>query len=123
MKNQLKPLTELSKREEQILELVVLSYTAENIADMLFISLSTVNTHIRNIKIKTGSSKNTDLSLVWFCRTQGITISELLRKRVLPVLICIMLQIASAYSGADMCRTGRARTFRGRRNEIETLII
>ena len=119
MKSQLKPRAGLSKREEQILEMVVLSYTAERIAEMLFISPSTVNSHIRNIKIKTGASKNTDLSLVWFCRTQGITIAELLRKRIFPVLICLMLQLASMMGGSDMIRTRTVRSGRARRFETE----
>lgn len=123
MKSHINPHAALSKREEQVLELVILSYTTDQIADMLYISHSTANTHVRNIKLKTGAQKNTDLSLIWFCRTQGITMGELLRKRILPVILFIGLQMFSTFSGTDMCRLSRSgRSTRGRRHEVENPI-
>jgi DNA-binding CsgD family transcriptional regulator len=50
--------TKLSKREKQIVKLVAEGYSSKLIADQLFISFHTVNTHRKNIICKT-HSKNT----------------------------------------------------------------
>lgn len=44
----------LTKREKQIVKLVLDSYTTSQIADELHVSLSTIETHRRNIYIKLG---------------------------------------------------------------------
>ncbi|MGH2569019.1 MAG: helix-turn-helix domain-containing protein [Bacteroidota bacterium] len=43
------PVEELSKRESEVLHLIAQGYSNDQIADRLFISLSTVKTHIINI--------------------------------------------------------------------------
>ena len=48
------PLSELSNREIQIADLIVSGLTSPAIADQLFISLSTVKTHRKNIYKKLG---------------------------------------------------------------------
>ncbi|WP_272151735.1 response regulator transcription factor [Tenacibaculum aiptasiae] len=45
-------ITELSKREKEILLLIVEEYTTQEIADKMFISVNTVNTHRRNLLSK-----------------------------------------------------------------------
>ena len=45
----------LTKRELEILELVIKEYTNQEIADKLFISVRTVDAHKRNLIEKTGS--------------------------------------------------------------------
>jgi DNA-binding NarL/FixJ family response regulator len=52
------PFPKLSRREEQILTLIIDEKTTQEIADQLFISFGTVETHRRNIMIKLGV-KNT----------------------------------------------------------------
>ncbi|MCV9387621.1 response regulator transcription factor [Reichenbachiella ulvae] len=47
-----KPKVELSKREREILALIVEEYTAQQIAEELFISQHTVNTHRKNLLSK-----------------------------------------------------------------------
>ena len=44
----------LSRREKEVLELIVEEYTTQEIADALHISFSTVETHRRNLSIKLG---------------------------------------------------------------------
>ena len=44
----------LSSREKEILVLVAKGYMSKEIADMLNISMNTVNTHRKNITAKTG---------------------------------------------------------------------
>ncbi len=52
---------EITKREEEILQLVCQQYTAEEIAAKLFISVKTVNGHRNNLLQKTGSRNVTGL--------------------------------------------------------------
>lgn len=52
------PFPKLSRREEEILELILDEKTTQEISDKLFISFGTVETHRRNIMIKLGA-KNT----------------------------------------------------------------
>ena len=54
---------ELTNREEEILRLVCQQYTAEEIANQLFISVKTVNGHRNNLLLKTGSRNVTGLVL------------------------------------------------------------
>lgn len=53
----------ITKREEEILQLVCKQYTAEEIAQELFISVKTVNGHRNNLLQKTGSRNVTGLVL------------------------------------------------------------
>jgi two-component system, NarL family, response regulator NreC len=52
---------QITKREEEILQLTCKQYTAEEIADKLFISVKTVNGHRNNLLQKTGSRNVTGL--------------------------------------------------------------
>lgn len=54
---------EITKREEEILQLICQQYTAEEIAKKLFISVKTVNGHRNNLLLKTGSKNVTGLVL------------------------------------------------------------
>ncbi|EHQ25986.1 response regulator transcription factor [Mucilaginibacter paludis] len=56
-----KLLVNISAREEEILRLTCQQYTAEEIANKLFISVKTVNGHRNNLLIKTGSRNVTGL--------------------------------------------------------------
>lgn len=57
--------TSLSVRELEVLKLIVLHYTAREIADMLYLSEHTINNHRRNIHIKTET--RTVAELVTYC--------------------------------------------------------
>jgi DNA-binding NarL/FixJ family response regulator len=64
MGKKLKPpraIPEISKREAEVLHLTCLQYTAEEIAEKLFISVKTVNGHRNNLLQKTGSRNVTGL--------------------------------------------------------------
>lgn len=51
----------LSRREKEILGLIAAGHTSQQIADRLFISLHTVNTHRRNLARKTKTKSGNDL--------------------------------------------------------------
>lgn len=56
-----KLLTSISPREEEILKLTCQQYTADEIAEKLFISVKTVNGHRNKLLLKTGSRNVTGL--------------------------------------------------------------
>ena len=58
IKNNISSITELSRRETEILKLIAQEFTAQEIADKIFISMNTVNTHRRNLLSKL-NMKNT----------------------------------------------------------------
>jgi two-component system response regulator NreC len=58
-----RPELSITKREEEILQLICKQYTAEEIAVKLFISVKTVNGHRMNLLQKTGSRNVTGLVL------------------------------------------------------------
>ncbi|QNJ98074.1 response regulator [Constantimarinum furrinae] len=55
------PFPTLSRREKEILELILEEYTTQEIAEKLFISFGTVETHRRNMLIKTGARNTAGL--------------------------------------------------------------
>lgn len=60
--------TVLSNREQEVLQLVLQGKTSKEIADELFISINTVNTHRKNLLKKAGVH-----SIIEFIRKVGIT--------------------------------------------------
>lgn len=52
---------QLTKREKEVLELIVKEYTNQNIADELYISIRTVDAHRRNLLQKTGAQNTAGL--------------------------------------------------------------
>lgn len=61
VKNTENPFPKLSRREKQILQLIVDEYTTVEIAEKLFISFGTVETHRRNLLIKLGARNTAGL--------------------------------------------------------------
>ena len=55
------PFPTLSRREKEVLHLILDEYTTQEIADKLFISFGTVETHRRNMLIKTGARNTAGL--------------------------------------------------------------
>jgi len=64
------PLVQLSRREKEVLKLITEEYTAQEIADKLFISQNTVNTHRKNLLSKL-NAKNT-AGLVMYAVQNGL---------------------------------------------------
>lgn len=55
------PFPSLSRREREVLDLILKEYTTQEIAERLFISFGTVETHRRNMLIKTGARNTAGL--------------------------------------------------------------
>jgi ATP/maltotriose-dependent transcriptional regulator MalT len=50
----------LSKREYEVLELIAAGHSNQEIADKLFISMSTVKTHVSNVLAKLDANRRTE---------------------------------------------------------------
>ena len=61
VKNKRSPFPTLTRREKEILNLILDEYTTQEIADKLFISFGTVETHRRNMMIKLGARNTAGL--------------------------------------------------------------
>lgn len=60
-KSQNSPFPQISRREKQVLQLIVDEFTTAEIAEKLFISFGTVETHRRNLLIKLGARNTAGL--------------------------------------------------------------
>lgn len=68
----------LTDREQEILRLIALGYTNDEIAEAEFVSMATVKTHVRHIFDKTGSRDRVQAVLYAF-RARLVTPAELLQ--------------------------------------------
>ena len=73
------PLADLTQRERQILALVALGLTNQEICDREWLSMATVKTHVSHLLAKTGSRDRVQLVLLAL-RTGVIDLDEVLRK-------------------------------------------
>jgi DNA-binding CsgD family transcriptional regulator len=62
----------LSEREEEVAMLVFLGKSNLEIAEVLYISVDTVKTHLKKAFEKTESKSRTDLSRAWLERTFNV---------------------------------------------------
>lgn len=63
-------LPEISKREKEVLELICRGMSNQEIADALFISLTTVKSHVSNLFLKFDVKRRTQL--IHHCRKNGL---------------------------------------------------
>jgi DNA-binding CsgD family transcriptional regulator len=88
----------LSRREKQILSLVAIGMTPDEIGDRLYISKETVRKTICNVKVKVNLQKASELSAYYWCESFGASFSEM-KKRVLSsvlvigILYCTSLEV------------------------------
>lgn len=88
-------LSSLTKRELEIAEMVAWGSSKKEIAGKLYISERTVENTVRSIFKKTGTSKSTELSALWFCSHYNIPIcNTLLKKGIVVVFILIMMFVS-----------------------------
>lgn len=101
----------LSKRENQIAELLSWGADKKQIADRLFVSVKTVDNHCQHIFEKLGINKCTELSAWWFCTHFGISfdLSPMIRRTIAMCLLCLFTYGELAEQN-DIYRRGRSRT-------------
>lgn len=87
----------LTKREDQILSLTAVGMTPDEIGDALYISPTTVQTTIRNIKKKLHLQKAAELAAHYWCKNFGTSLEEQKRRILASALsICFLMNIPSS---------------------------
>lgn len=84
-------LSDLTRREREVGELLAWGATKKEVANHLCISLLTVDIHARNIFEKTGCTKVNEFSAWWFCRRFSISASLSPIKRVFVSIVMLVL--------------------------------
>lgn len=106
----------LTKREDQISELVAWGTAKKDISRLLYISEHTVDKHIRNIYEKTGCTKINELSAWWFCKHFNISVSlSPLAGRIIATALVIIFVYGEIRETSQITRPNsrvRARTER-----------
>lgn len=113
--------TILSKREREVINLVVLGYSAREIAERLNVIYQCVANHLQSIYDKTGCKRTLHALVTWyFTQNFGITlnISEMTRRVGAVILLCLFS--VEVFNMDVECR--RLRTRRGREFRVEELI-
>ena len=88
----------LSQREQQILETLAWGASYKEAADLLGISPHTIDTHLRNIKGKTGLQKISELSAYYFCTVFNISFDLSPLKKKIIVSGFLLLSITSEFN-------------------------
>lgn len=125
----------VTPREDQILMLLASGLSQKEISEVLGCSTGTVDTHLKNIKEKTGLQKNTELGCAYFVKHHNVpvfAISEKTRQRIAQALL--VLSLTGIFCHADFLRVLRpasrtvnstakqgARSRRNRREEYNFL--
>lgn len=113
--------TILSKREREVINLVVLGYSAREIAERLNVIYQCVANHLQSIYDKTGCKRTLHALVTWyFTQNFGITlnISEMTRRVGAVILLCLFS--VEVFNTDVECR--RLRTRRGREFRVGELI-
>ena len=106
--------TKLTPREREILGLLASGCSQKEIADQIQVSSFTVDVHIKNIKIKTGISKVTELVSLWYVRQYHISIMDIperLRRIIAAAMVALTLCGLFANVG-QMVRVNRVQISR-----------
>lgn len=82
----------LSKREREVMNLVVLGYSAREIAERMNVIYQCVANHLQSIYDKTGTKRTLQALVTWyFTQNFGITlnVSEMTRRVGAAILLCL----------------------------------
>lgn len=96
----------LSKREEEVLELVAHGLSVDEIAGIFFRSTETVKRTIQNIKLKLSMQKATELTAFYWCRVFGDSFEER-RSRILSTSFLIVFMLVNPLSANAIRRVRR----------------
>lgn len=114
--------TILSKREREVINLVVLGYSAREIAERLNVIYQCVANHLQSIYDKTGCKRTLHALVTWyFTQNFGITlnISEMTRRVGAAILLCLFsVELLGSSFECRMMRRARRRA-----DDIELLTV
>lgn len=116
------PIAQLTRREDEVGELLAWGASPQEIGDILFIEGKTVGKHVENIYRKTECHKATEFSAWWFCKKYGLSFDLSPRKIRTIAFVLFMLLIPSEIITTNvMLRTRTVKvtslTSRIRRND------
>jgi DNA-binding CsgD family transcriptional regulator len=113
----------LTRRQNEVAELISCGLSQKEIADILGISQNTVDNTIRNLKERTGFNKMTELAVWKFAQARGISIDfKELRKKVIAAACLFLVVMQIINDPTDVVRARRARSGRRSKTEIEYVI-
>ena len=113
----------LTRRENQIAELIAWGSSKKEIANHLYISTRTVENTARSIYEKAGVTKANELSAWWFCSHYNISLeTSPLRKRIIAIIFLLVFlpyEYFSHFESTRYTRNTRARVEESRERESE----
>lgn len=72
----------LTERENQVMFLIARGFSNKEVADRLFTSVQTIETHRKKIKEKTNTRNASELTILCIAKEQGCSPKDLLRSPV-----------------------------------------
>lgn len=84
--------SELTYTQIEVLKLNAVGLSSSEIADKMEISEETAKTHIKNIKLRTGLQKATELVALYWCTIFGTSLEEK-RKQILATVMLVIFTI------------------------------
>lgn len=98
----------LSRREDQVAELLAWGASKKEVASKLFISTRTVENTARNIYAKLGIQKATELCVWWFCSKCGVPVSlDPLKRAFMAVILLVAFLPRELTGNGDVFKVGR----------------
>jgi DNA-binding CsgD family transcriptional regulator len=107
----------LTRRENQVLSLTAIGFSADEVGDALFISRETARKTICNMKIKLRLSKVSELTAYYWCEAFGVSFEEK-RKQVLSAVLAVSILFTISHLSSFRHR----RVYSARRNRVEYLM-
>ncbi|MDR3142164.1 MAG: LuxR C-terminal-related transcriptional regulator [Tannerellaceae bacterium] len=104
----------LTRRENQVLSLAAIGFSADEIGDTLFISRETARKTICNVKTKLRLSKVSELTAHYWCEAFGVSFEEK-KKQVLSAVLAVSILLAISHLDSFRCR----RMYSARRHRVE----
>jgi len=98
----------LTRRETQVAKLIAWGACKKTVADRLYISVHTVENHVRNIFEKTECRSVNEFSAWYFCTHFGISMELSPLKNIVAVCLIIIYMSGDIMQSTDIF-TGRSR--------------
>lgn len=83
--------SELTHTQVEVLKLNAVGLSSCEIADKMAISEETAKTHIKNIKLRTGLQKATELVALYWCTLFGTSLKDQKRQVLAAIMLAIFM--------------------------------
>jgi DNA-binding CsgD family transcriptional regulator len=103
---------DLTRREMEIAEAMTYGGDVKDVAEMLYISPMTVESHLKNIYRKLEIQRATELVRWWMCRHYNVTLEAKEWKRKAIALVMLVLMMPDIVGYCSCVRTMRGRAAR-----------